>query len=110
MLIIKETNRIKKPSSALQDIQTICFTSIKLTRYAYIYLKYSYVVAYQFGNQLLSHGSNEEILLLRESCVDRLRQLQSKRISESIQTTQAHLHLPNNVQGKTYTLYLITEC
>ena len=58
------------------------------------------MVAYQFGNQLLSHGSNEEILLLRESCVDRLSQLQSMRISESIQTTQAHLHLPNNVQGK----------
>lgn len=67
------------------------------------------MVAYQFGNQLLSHGSDEEILLLRETCVDRLRQLQSTKISESVQTTQAHLHLPANVHGEAKPILILIQ-
>lgn len=63
-------------------------------------LQYSYVVAFQFGHQLVAHGNDEEIISLKETCVPRLKHLQSAKLSESMQTTQAHLHIPAIAEGK----------
>jgi len=60
----------------------------------------SFVVAFQFAHQLLSHGTDLEVMLLKGVCLERLKQLQSIRITESIQTTQAHLHTTNNIDCK----------